>query len=246
MLYIRLKLKLMKTKVKNPNPFNICTLDENAGCASCSNHGKISCKFDVKIKNNFRTIGTPAIFIPILGMAIIGYVSGTWWPLITYPVYFLVMFNVFEIRFLCSHCPYYPDDNKTLVCLGNHGSPKLWKYHPEPMNKFEKFMMNFGVIAMIFFILPLSGLGYGIWYLSVNYAIYGLIPLLGIIALTIGSLLASQSFVSTVKTFYCNKCVNFSCPLNTVPKPIVDDYLRKNKVMREAWEKSGYKLDNVI
>jgi hypothetical protein len=153
------------------------------------------------------------------------------------------MFNVFEIRFLCSHCPYYPDNNKTLKCPGNYGSPKLWKYHPEPMNRFEKFMMRFSIIGMTFFILPLSGLAYGILYLGMNYSEFGLIPLGGMIALEVGSLVTSLSFVSVLNTYYCSKCVNFSCPYNTVPKIVVDDYLRKNKVMKEAWEKSGYVLD---
>jgi hypothetical protein len=42
--------------------------------------------------------------------------------------------------------------------------------------------------------------------------------------------------------YFCSKCVNFSCPLNHVPKSMVDEYLERNPVMKEAWEKSGYKL----
>jgi hypothetical protein len=37
--------------------------------------------------------------------------------------------------------------------------------------------------------------------------------------------------------------VNFSCPLNNVPKELVDAYLVKNLIMKEAWEASGYKLN---
>jgi hypothetical protein len=153
------------------------------------------------------------------------------------------MFGIFEIRFLCSHCPYYDDDRKTLRCLGNHGSPKLWRYHPEPMNRFEKFLMRFAVIGMIFFILPIAAFGYGIGYLVVNYETFGLLPLVGLSGIAFAMLLASVSFVAVVKTHFCTSCVNFSCPLNTVPKDLVDGYLAKNRVMREAWEKAGYKLD---
>jgi hypothetical protein len=39
------------------------------------------------------------------------------------------------------------------------------------------------------------------------------------------------------------RCINFSCPINAVPKPLVDSYLKNNPVMRLAWEKSGYRLD---
>ena len=45
------------------------------------------------------------------------------------------------------------------------------------------------------------------------------------------------------QTFFYPKCVNFSCPLNTVPKPVVDAYLKKNDVMREAWERSGWQVE---
>ena len=40
----------------------------------------------------------------------------------------------------------------------------------------------------------------------------------------------------------CVRCVNFSCPLNRVPKPVVDAYLRRNPVMRTAWEEGRYQL----
>jgi hypothetical protein len=63
------------------------------------------------------------------------------------------------------------------------------------------------------------------------------------IGITVGILASSLSFVSTLKTFFCTSCVNFSCPLNKVSKPIIDEYLRKNDVMREAWERSGWQLD---
>ena len=233
----------MKTNSKNTNPYNICTLDKSSDCEGCKNQRKITCKFDTNVKNTFTNVGMPAALIPLMGFVMIGLISGIWWILIAYVAYFIIMFNVFEIRFLCSHCPYYADNNKTLKCPGNYGSPKFWKYHPEPMNRFEKFMMRFSIIGMVFFILPLAGLGYGILYLSINYTEFGLISLAGMIALWVGSLATSLSFVSMLSTFYCSKCVNFSCPYNTVSKAVVDDYLRKNEVMKEAWEKSGYVLD---
>ena len=223
---------------------DLCTLDETSDCNVCDIKNKLACKWDKKIKNCFLAIGFPPILIAIFGMVIIGKVTGAWWPLIAYVVYFMCMFSVFEIRFLCSHCPYYPGEGKTLRCLGNHGSPKFWRYHPEAINEFEKFLMRFGVVAMIFFIFPLSVLGYGIFYLASHFAIYGLISLLGLIGLTFATLLSSISFVAVLKTFYCSHCVNFSCTFNTVPKHIVDAYLIKNTVMKEAWERSGYIIDS--
>ena len=224
------------------NPYDFCTLDDTSDCSNCGIEGRLVCKWDENIKNNFRAIGFPSVVIPSSGMILIGLATGAWWPLIVYVLYFMSMFSVFEIRFLCSHCPYYSDKRKFLKCLGNHGSPKLWKYHPEPMNGFEKLMMRFGVIAMIFYIFPLTFLGYGVFYFSMHYSEFGLLALSGMIALLLASFMTSRSFVSTLKTFYCTRCVNFSCPLNTVPVSVVDEYLKRNPTMRDAWEKSGYRI----
>ena len=121
-----------------------------------------------------------------------------------------LMFGVFEIRFLCSHCHYYAEDSKTLHCLANHGSYKFWSYHPEPLNKFEKFMMYF-LIATIFFVFPILIMGYGIWYLSFNYAEYGLISLLGLIG----------SFEFNVPVAFFSKSISSPLCLHPVmPSPL--------------------------
>ena len=221
------------------NPFNICTWADGSDCANCAIQDKLACRWDQKILSGFRAIAFPPVLIAIVGIAVVGVLTGVWWLLIAYLVYLLVMFGVFD-RFLCSHCPYYAEESKVLHCLGNHGSLKLWRYHPEPMSKFERFMTRF-LIATIFFVVPLSIMGYGIWFLSSHYAEYGMISLLGLIGITIASLITSTSFVATLKIFFCSRCVNASCPLNTVPKPVVDEYLMKNDVMRKAWEETGYK-----
>lgn len=224
----------------NNNPHNICTWDEQADCPNCVSRGKLACKWDKKILSGFHGITWPPIIIIIFGFVFVGFLTGLWWPLIAYIVYFFLMFGVFEIRFLCSHCPYYAEDSKILHCLANHGSYKFWSYHPEPLNKFEKFMMYF-LIVTIFFALPLLFMGYGAWYISLNYAEYGFISLLGLIGIIVAITTSSISFVCTLKGFFCPNCVNFSCPLNTVSKPVIDDYLKKNDVMRKAWEESGWK-----
>jgi len=58
------------------------------------------------------------------------------------------------------------------------------------------------------------------------------------------TLVGFVGFAFSLKKQICPRCVNFSCPLNAVPKPIVDKYLSKNPVMRKAWEKHGYQLDS--
>jgi hypothetical protein len=110
------------------------------------------------------------------------------------------------------------------------------------MNKFEGFMMRF-LIASIYFLFPLPIMGYGIWFLSVHYSGYALFSLFGVIGITGAFLLTSITFVAVLKIFFCLKCVNFSCSLNTVSKPVIDEYVKKNPVMKEAWIKSGYKIE---
>ncbi len=226
----------------NKNPLNLCTWDEHADCQTCSIQGKLACKWDMKILNGLHGICRPPIITIISGIVFVGILTGLWWPLIAYIVHFLLMLGVLEIRLLCSHCPYYAEEGNILHCLGSHGSYKFWSYHPGPLNRFEKFMMYFLVVT-IFFAFPLLIMGYGIWYLSHNYADYGLTSLLGLIGILVASLASAISFVSTLRIFFCPNCANCSCPLNTVPKPVVDEYLKRNDVMREAWEESGWRLD---
>ncbi len=96
---------------------------------------------------------------------------------------------------------------------------------------------------MTFLIIPAVGLGYGIYYIAAHYTMFGLIPLMLMIGLCFSALVTGIGFIAALRNGFCSRCVNFSCGLNTVPKEIVDAYLKKNDVMHEAWEKTGYILD---
>ena len=105
------------------------------------------------------------------------------------------------------------------------------------MNRVEKATI---VLFFLFLVLfPVLIEAYGIWSLAVNYAEFGLIALLGMIALTLATIMAGLQFLYILIHDFCSKCVNFSCPLNRVPKSMVDVYLDKNPVMKEAWAKRG-------
>ena len=227
--------------MKNNN-FKICTWDEQADCQNCNIQGKLSCKWDKKILGGFHGIAWPPLLIILFGIVVVSILTGLWWLMPTYLIYFFLMFGFFEIRFLCSHCPYYAEDSKILHCLANHGSFKFWSYRPGPLNKFEKFMMYFLVIT-VFFLFPLSILGYGIGYIALNYIQYNLISLLGLCGIAGAIVVTSTSFVFTLKTFFCPSCVNFSCPLNSVPKGVINEYLKRNEIMKKAWEESGWQID---
>ena len=225
--------------MKNKNPYNFCTLDDSSDCASCGLMGKLSCKWDRNTLNGFFVIGFPPFIFAVFGMVVVGVMTHAWWPLISFLVYIAVIFT-WEIRFLCSHCPYYAEDSKILHCLANNGVYKFFAFNPAPIKKFGKFLMVF-LIATVFFVYPLAVTGYGIWYLAVNA--YSQIALLGMIGITLGCLLTSLILVAVLKLFFCSRCINFSCVNNTVPRKEVDEYLKRNPVMKKAWESSGYKIN---
>ena len=108
------------------------------------------------------------------------------------------------------------------------------------MNKLEKTIL---VLFFSFVVLfPVLIEAYGIWLMSVSYAEFGLYALLGMIGVTVATLVAGLQFLYILMYHFCSKCVNFYCPLNRVPKSMVDEYLARNPVMKEAWERSGYEL----
>ena len=227
--------------MSNENPYNICTWNEESGCIDCSLQGKLKCRLNPKDFTFFILNQIPSLVMAFFGLALIGLLTGAWWSLITYAVVCVTFWGLgLETRILCSHCPYWAKDSKTLHCWALTGSPKLWRYRPEPMNKLEKTVL---VLFFSFLVLfPVFVEAYGIWLMSVNYAEFGLYALLGMIGVTLATLMAGLQFLYILVYYFCSKCVNFSCPLNRIPKSMVDEYLEKNPVMKEAWEGSGYKL----
>ncbi len=220
-----------------------CTIDSNSECTNCRIDGRLECKWNKRALNNFLVTSMPVSLICLTAVATGAYVTSNWWYLIGYFVYFILMFNVFEIRFLCSHCPYYAKSGNKLECLANHGSPKLWKYRPGPLNGFEKALMIV-LISTIFYIGPMGSTVAGVVHMLMSGERILSPIIMALAALALMTAFSSTGFVISLRRNFCSKCVNFSCPLNKVDKPVVDQYLLKNDVMREAWIKSGYQWED--
>lgn len=201
------------------NPHDICTWRPVTECAACPVAGHLKCRFNRRYLLHF--LGMFGVFaIP----AFIGVIQGGYgWYLLGWVAFWLVFFGLWEIRILCSHCPYYAEKGATLHCIANYGCPKVWKYHPEPMSVSEKVQLLIGFVILGGYPFPFMILGEQ--YLWAIVALWGL----GI-------------FFWTLREYTCSRCVNFSCPLNDVPKEVVDAYLERNPVMRRAWEESGYRV----
>jgi hypothetical protein len=195
-----------------PEPFIPCNTSE-AACRDCHLSTQLKCRFTSRDLFHFliRAFG----FILPAGIGLV--VSGAVWAATLWVGYMLFFFSVWEIRILCSHCPYYAEDSKVLHCIANHGSPKLWKYRPQPMNRAEKFQLWIGFGLFTLFPLGMLINGKAWWWL-------------------LAALAGWLIFARYLTTRVCTRCINLSCPLNRVPKHIAQAYLDSNAAMRQVWK----------
>lgn len=201
------------------NLHNICIWKDTEECEDCSLKGKLICHFQRKYLLSFMGFFLVFVITTFIGVIIAGFS----WFLLGWVGFWLFFFEFWEIRILCSHCPYYVEEGKTLHCIANYGSFKLWKYHPEPMNLSEKIQLMIGFMILV---------GYPLVFLTLGgqfiFLIISIIEIIGFFCFLI------------IKR--CGDCLNFSCPFNRVNKEVVDSFLKKNPLMRKAWEEAGYKI----
>ncbi len=201
------------------NLYDICIWKDSKECNDCSIQNKVICHFHIKYLLSF--VGLFSVFVITVFIGVI--MSGYGWFLIGWIGFWIFFFEFWEIRILCRHCPYYAEEGRTLHCIANYSSLKIWKYHPEPMNKSEKIQLMIGFIILV---------GYPLIFLILGSQF--IILIISIIEIFV--------FFSFLLIKRCAKCMNFSCPFNRVEKECVDIFLKNNPVMRKAWEDSGYKL----
>jgi hypothetical protein len=201
------------------DPFLPCTWQHPTECQGCSLEDSLMCRFDARDMVAFLVNALPFAVVAIAGTIRAGY----GWYLFLWLAYSLFFFFVWEARVLCSHCPYWAEEGRILHCHANAGVFKIWKFHPGPMSRSEQAQFIIG--ALLWITIPFVFLLLGREFL-----------LTGI------GLAAAVSAVYGLRQTACRRCINFSCPMNGVPKPVVDGYLRRNPQMRQAWEDSGYRL----
>ena len=61
------------------------------------------------------------------------------------------------------------------------------------------------------------------------------------IGVFVGTLLTLALFYIVFFLLYCPHCVNFSCVFNRVPEEYVQRYLKRNPVIKQAWDQLGEK-----
>lgn len=218
------------------NPYNICTLDPNSNCKECKTKGKLDCKLDKKKQMTSMKTVFSFIIIAVLGLIVTGIITGFWWLLAIYIIFIVLFFFVIEIRINCSHCPYYAENKKTLNCPGNNFFPKIWKFNPKPISPIEQTgsILGFAFLG----IFPIISELYTIWFIFSTSQNFGLIKIIGPVILLIVTIIAYLVFISLFLFKFCPKCINFSCKFNKVPQELMDEYLKRNPVIRDAWEKN--------
>jgi hypothetical protein len=197
----------------------LCTWQSQDACQECDLTSQLMCRYEQGDLIRFLLAFFPFGIIVVAGVIQAGYGLS----LVGWLIFALFFFFVWEARVLCRHCPFWAEDSRVLHCHANYGVIKVWRYDPRPMSTSEKAQFALGVLIF-------GGYPFLFMLLGQQY-------LLAVLALA-----AAAVSVYTLRRHGCSRCINFSCPANTVPKPVVDAYLKRNPVMRAAWEESGYRL----
>jgi hypothetical protein len=194
-----------------------CTWQSVSNCQDCQTDGKLMCRLDRMDMVNFFMIILPFGVTTIAGVIRSGYGRYLW----LWLAYSLFFFFVWEARVLCRHCPYWAEAGTILHCHANYGVMKIWKYQPRPMNISERIQFIIGTLLFLGFPFPFLLLGQ-------EY----LLALVGL------SAAVSAAFI--LKRNVCTRCINFSCPLNSVPMRLIGAYLDRNPYLRAAWESEEF------
>jgi hypothetical protein len=189
-----------------------CTWQPDAVCQDCKIKEKLQCRFEQEDLLTFFMLILPYAVTAISGVIRAGY--GDY--LFLWLAYSLFFFFIWEAKILCSHCPFWAENSHILHCHANYGVLKIWKFDPQPMNKSEKAQFILGALVWLCFPFPLLMIG--------NQTL-----------LTLIAACAAVSAVFLLRRNLCSRCLNFSCPLNTVPDQLMESYLDLNPQIKKAW-----------
>ena len=204
----------------------ICIWKDKSECGDCQLSEDIFCHPQLKYMLFFALPLLLAIIPVTLGMAF-----SSFDPLMKFFFFFgwiayaFFFFFILESYVICNHCPYYANESqRVLHCTIDKGKLKTGKYNPGPTTTAERFAFAIGALILI---------GYPVPFLIIGGLI---IPLIFLIVGAIAWLVSIQLKV-------CSDCINFACPLNRVSKSIRDEFLKRNPIIKSAWEEKGYKID---
>ena len=214
-----------------------CTSDDDRGCDGCALDDALNCRFKKERLIGFLAMVLPFITASVLGLYIVGTITGTQTFLIAYAAFYLVFFVFIEPWILCRHCPHYAREGSIIRCHANYGLPRIWKYDPRPLNAPERA----GVLAgfAVFGLYPIAVEAYGIWTL---FAVMGFVNPPGgllLMGVTIFNTVSAIALLILLRRNYCARCVNFGCPLNKTPSNLKSAYHARNPDIKRLWEEAS-------
>jgi len=121
---------------------------------------------------------------------------------------FMLSFGIVQIRFLCTHCPYYREEGKRVHCKSMWGWPRLFKPRPGARSGFDKMM--FYSYFLLAFLFPM-------YWLILQPILLALYCLSGVV------------MVWTLRRYECNRCLFFDCGFNCVSPDEKEEFLRQNR-----------------
>ncbi len=204
----------------------ICIWKDKSECGDCRLNEELFCHPQVKYMLFFALPLLIAIIPVTLGILyssyeplVKGFIFIGW---ISYAFFF---FFILESYVICNHCPYYANESqRVLHCTVDKGKLKTGKYNPGPTTKAEKIIFAIGALTLVGFPVPFLIIG-GLY-----------IPLIFLI-------IGAVAWLVSIQLKVCSDCINFACPLNRVPKSIRNEFIKRNPIIRKAWEEKGYKID---
>jgi hypothetical protein len=191
-----------------------CNVQTEPPCQDCALRTRLMCRYDPGDMLHFFILALPFFVTTIAGVIEAGY--GRY--LFGWLAFALFFFFIWEARVLCSHCPYWAEPSLVLHCHANYGVVKLWKYRPGPMSRSEQIQFALGALALLIY--------------PIVFLLLGRQFLLAAIAVVSGF-----SWGYLLRRHVCRRCINFSCPMNAVPKAIVMAYIQQNPLIHDAWKK---------
>ena len=200
----------MSPLLLDPNrPQSTCS---STDCTGCPLQTSLQCHFGGRELLRFFGIALLPFIFGGIGIARIE-------PWLIFPWIGLAVsyFGFIEIRVMCSHCPHYAEpDTNSLQCWANYGSPKLWKYRPGLMTRWEKIVFFTGLVIIAAYPLVCIIIG-AQWLLLVLFII------------------ATSGMAAVMGRLMCAHCMNFACPLNHVDRTTRELFFALNPVIAEAW-----------
>jgi len=174
-------------------------LDPKQPLATCSRTACADCRAAKGIHCHFYGCDLFTFVLTMLPAFILGGISiirtSGWLVLGGWVLFSFAYFLLIEIRVMCTHCPHYAEDGKTLQCWANFGAPRLWRYHPGPMHLWEKFVFLGGLGVVFLFPAALLAIFARWWLLILN-------------------LISIAVAITYLQVTMCTRCINLNCPLN--------------------------------